>query len=388
LTLENMELITPTTETVAGIPKPAPGSEDERHMLRALELAERGRGTTSPNPMVGAVIVADGEVVGEGYHERAGGPHAEVGAVESAGASARGATIYVTLEPCSHQGRTPPCAALLLEAGLAQVVIAMKDPNPLVAGGGARMLAEGGVEVVEGPYGEIARRQNESYVTWVTSGRPFVTLKMAMSLDGKVATMTGDSRWVTADVARADVHRMRAASDAVMVGIGTVLADDPALTAREVGAKRQPARVIVDSRARTPLGSKVTDTTEARTLIAVTASAPAERRNALEERGIEIVEAGAGDRVDLLSLLEALGQREVTSVLAEGGPTVTASLLEQGLADKLVFYLAPKVVGGRRAPGPVGGEGPEAMSMARAFEIDAVEAIEPDLKITAYPSGG
>jgi diaminohydroxyphosphoribosylaminopyrimidine deaminase/5-amino-6-(5-phosphoribosylamino)uracil reductase len=242
--------------------------------------------------------------------------------------------------------------------------------------------------VVEGPYGEIARRQNESYVTWVTSGRPFVTLKMAMSLDGKVATMTGDSRWVTADVARADVHRMRAASDAVMVGIGTVLADDPALTAREVGAKRQPARVIVDSRARTPLGSKVTDTTEARTLIAVTASAPAERRNALEERGIEIVEAGAGDRVDLLSLLEALGQREVTSVLAEGGPTVTASLLEQGLADKLVFYLAPKVVGGRRAPGPVGGEGPEAMSMARAFEIDAVEAIEPDLKITAYPSGG
>lgn len=357
-------------------------------MLRALELAELGRGTASPNPMVGALVVEGGEVLGEGYHRRAGEPHAEVGAVEKAGERARGATIYVTLEPCAHQGRTPPCAELLVRAGLARVVIAMRDPNPLVAGKGAKVLSDAGIEVVEGLYGDIAAIQNEAYTKWITTGRPFVTLKMAMSIDGKAATRTGDSRWVSSDASRLDVHRMRAESDAVMVGVGTVLADDPELTAREVAAVRQPVRVVADGLAATPPDSRLADTSVARTIVAVSKDSTVEDRNALEEKGIEIVEAGNGPIVDLDALLTALGQREVTSVLAEGGPSLAASLWEAGLVDKLVFYVAPKVVGGSEAPGPIGGRGVNEMYDAGDVEIFTVEAIGPDLKIVAYPRGG
>lgn len=383
-----MRLISSGTETIAGLPKPLPGSDDELHMLRALELAELGRGTTSPNPMVGAVVVSGGKVVGEGFHQRVGGPHAEVRAVEEAGDRVKGATIYLTLEPCSHHGRTPPCAPLLVEAAPARVVIAMKDPNPLVAGAGMRVLSEADIEVAMGPYRDIAVRQNEPYIKWITTGRPFVTLKMAMSLDGKVATRTGESRWVTSDASRSDVHRMRAESDAVMVGVGTVLADDPQLTARGVRAARQPLRVVADSLARTPLQSKLADTSEGPTVVAVTAHAAATDRGALEKKGVEILEAGAAERVELDVLLEALGRRGLTSVLAEGGPTMAASLWEAGLVDRLVLYLAPKVIGGSSAPGPVAGEGVETMSLVRGVEIFTVQAIGSDLKITAYPSGG
>ena len=383
-----MKLISSGTETIAGLPKPLPGSDEERHMLRALELAELGRGTASPNPMVGALVVEGGEVLGEGYHRRAGEPHAEVGAVEKAGERARGATIYVTLEPCAHPGRTPPCAELLVRAGLARVVIAMRDPNPLVAGKGAKELSDAGIEVVEGLYGDIAAIQNEAYTKWITTGRPFVTLKMAMSIDGKAATRTGDSRWVSSDASRLDVHRMRAESDAVMVGVGTVLADDPELTAREVAAVRQPVRVVADGLAATPPDSRLADTSVARTIVAVSKDSTVEDRNALEEKGIEIVEAGNGPIVDLDALLTALGQREVTSVLAEGGPSLAASLWEAGLVDKLVFYVAPKVVGGSEAPGPIGGRGVNEMYDAGDVEIFTVETIGPDLKIVAYPRGG
>jgi diaminohydroxyphosphoribosylaminopyrimidine deaminase/5-amino-6-(5-phosphoribosylamino)uracil reductase len=356
-------------------------------MLGALELAEMGRETTSPNPMVGALVVAGGEVVGEGFHERAGGPHAEVGAIAMAGEKARGATLYVTLEPCSHEGRTLPCADMIVRAGISTVVMAMGDPNPLVAGRGERILKDAGLEVRLGPYTEIATRLNESYVKWITTGTPFVTLKMAMSMDGKVATKTGDSEWVTSEEARADVHDMRAASGAVMVGIGTVLRDDPRLTARNPGVKRQPARVVVDSMARTPLESKVLDLSEAPTIVAVTARAHPQRVELLRAHGAEVIEAGTGGQVDLQRLMKLLGEREVTSVLAEGGPTVAASLLASGTADKVVFFVAPKVVGGADAPGPVAGDGVGLMADAVGLVMDSVEAVGPDVKLTAYAVG-
>ncbi|MHB8895374.1 MAG: bifunctional diaminohydroxyphosphoribosylaminopyrimidine deaminase/5-amino-6-(5-phosphoribosylamino)uracil reductase RibD [Candidatus Geothermincolia bacterium] len=380
-----MEFISRTTETIAGKRKPEPGNGDERAMLRALELAAKGRLTASPNPIVGAVIVSGGEVVGEGFHMRAGEPHAEVYAVREAGERARGGTMYVTLEPCSHQGRTPPCAGLLIDAGLAKVVIAMMDPNPLVAGRGAHALAEAGVEVKRGPYEALAARQNETYAGWIVTGRPFLTLKMAMSIDGKVATRSGDSRWVTSESSRMDVHRMRAASDAVMVGIGTVLKDDPLLTARGVEAPRQPLRIIVDSFAGTPLDGRVADTGEVPTVVAVSSQAPREKVKALQAAGVEVVESG-DRRVDLAKLLGTLGGRGVTSVLSEGGPTIAAALNEGGLVDRHVYYIAPKVVGGVLAPGPVGGEGIELMAGAAPLDIDAVFDMEPDIKVVAYPS--
>lgn len=362
---------------------PEPASEDERMMLRALDLAARGLGATSPNPAVGAVIVAGGGVVGEGWHERPGGPHAEVAAVRQAGEKARGGRMYVTLEPCAHQGRTPPCADMLARAGLSEVVVAMQDPNPLVAGKGAETLRKSGVRVRSGPFGELAMRLNEGYVKWVTVKRPFVTLKMAMTLDGKVATRTGDSRWITGEQSRRDVHRMRASSDVVLVGIGTVLADDPQLTARDVPCARQPMRVVLDSMARTPAESRVLDGS-APTAIAVSASAPEARKKALAGKGARIIVTG-DCQVDPEALADLLGEREVTSVLCEGGPTVAALLLEARLVDKVVLYVAGKVVGGTGAPGPVGGDGAGFMNEAAGFTIAEACGSGEDVKLTAVP---
>jgi diaminohydroxyphosphoribosylaminopyrimidine deaminase/5-amino-6-(5-phosphoribosylamino)uracil reductase len=381
-----MRLIEAHENTIAGMRLPEPAGDDERWMLRALLLAERGRLTTSPNPMVGAVIVDGREVVGEGFHQRAGGPHAEVIALERAGDRASGATMYVTLEPCAHEGRTPPCARMLAGAGLGAVVMAMRDPNPLVAGKGEQVLRTAGVTVRSGVLGDVAARLNEAYLKWMSSGRPFVTLKMAMSMDGKVATRTGDSRWVTSGESRADVHRMRAQSDAVMVGIGTVLKDDPRLTARDVGAQRQPLRVVLDSAGRMPLQSKVLDG-GAETLVAVSENASPEGIAGIQREGAEVIVTG-GRRVDIGALLEVLAGRGAIAVLAEGGPTVAAALLEGHLVDRAVFYVAPKVIGGDDAPGPVGGEGADVVSAARAFEVDSVYETGPDLKIVSYPAGG
>ncbi|PKQ28209.1 MAG: riboflavin biosynthesis protein RibD [Candidatus Anoxymicrobium japonicum] len=380
-----MKLISCATETIAGLPKPTPCTVDETHMLRALELAEMGKGTTSPNPVVGAVIVADGVVVGEGYHERAGGPHAEARAISAAGERAHGATMYVTLEPCAHQGRTPPCSELITRVGISRLVAAMRDPNPLVSGKGELMLRDSGVDVVQGPYSSLAKRQNEFYVKWITTGWPFVTLKMAMSVDGKVSTRNGESKWVTSKISRADAHRMRSESDAVMVGIGTVLCDDPALTARQAGLTRQPRRVIVDSMARTPLDSNVADVNVAKTIVAVSQPAPAERLVKLDENGVEVIQTGSKGTVDLSLLLEELGKREIVGVLCEGGPTLAASLWEEGLVDKLIFYIAPKIIGGAEAAGPIGGKGVASMALAGAVEIDTVCALESDIRVVAYP---
>lgn len=374
-------------ETVAGIRRPEPAERDERFMLRALELAEKGRGRTSPNPMVGAVIASGTETIGEGFHEFAGGPHAEINALESASADPAGATMYVTLEPCAHHGRTPPCAEKLVDAGISRVVISMADPNPLVNGAGARFLRENGIEVVSGIYSDIARRLNEAYAKWVTTGRPFVTLKMAMSLDGKVATRTGESKWISSEASREDVHRTRAASDAIMVGIGTVAHDNPQLTVRLAGEQSAPLRVVVDSLARTPLGCRVTDVAEAPTLVAVSNAAPEESVAALSELGAEVVRLEDAGKVDLRGLLELLGSRDVTSVLVEGGPELTRAMWEAGLVDKMVFYFAPRVIAGCRAPGPVGGAGVARIEDAEELLIDTVCEVGPDFKVTAYPKG-
>jgi diaminohydroxyphosphoribosylaminopyrimidine deaminase/5-amino-6-(5-phosphoribosylamino)uracil reductase len=382
-----MNIFQEGTETIAGMKKPEPSSEGERQMLRALELAETGRGRTSPNPMVGAVIVKDHRIIGEGYHEEVGGPHAEVNALKSAGEDAKGATMYVTLEPCSHQGRTPPCADRVVESGIATVVMAIRDPNPLVSGAGERLLREQGLQVEFGPYPEIARRQNEGYLNWITTGMPFVTLKMAMSLDGKVATRTGESKWISSDISRADAHQMRAACDAIMVGIGTVIHDDPILTARTGRQVHNPIRVVVDSLGRTPPESHVGDTREAATIIAVSDSAPDESVRALQDRGLEVVRIDDRGKVDLPGLLQLLGDRGVLNLLVEGGPELTRALWEAGLVDKLVFYFAPKVIGGCGAPGPVGGSGVESMDQAYPLSIDAVFAKGPDIKVVAYPGG-
>jgi len=372
---------------IAGMRPPDAGSVDERMMMRALELAEKGRGMTSPNPVVGAVIARGDQVISEGYHERVGGPHAEINALDSAPGGLRGATMYVTLEPCSHQGRTPPCAPRVADSGIERVVIAVRDPNPQVAGGGEALLKDHGVEVSVGLFGRFALRQNEEYLKWVRTRRPFVTLKMAMSLDGKVATRTGDSKWISSEISRADVQRARAASDAVMVGIGTVMSDNPRLNVRDLEGVRQPLRVVVDSFARTPVGSNVADSSMAPTLLAVSENAPEESIRALEATGVELMRLDDAGKVDLGALLELLGERGVTSLLVEGGPELARGMWQAGLVDKFVFYFAPKIVGGCEAPGPVGGTGVACMKEAGPLTIDAAFEMGPDLKVVAYPGG-
>jgi len=346
---------------------------DEKYMQMALELARRAAGRTSPNPMVGAVLVRDGRVVGRGYHARAGTPHAEIHALREAGELAEGATLYVTLEPCCHYGRTGPCTEAIIEAGVARVVAAMTDPNPRVAGRGLERLRRAGVEVAVGVLEAEARRLNEVFIKYMTTGLPFVVLKAAMSLDGKIATRTGRSRWITGGEARARGHALRDRYDAILVGVNTVLADDPALTARlPDGAGRDPVRIILDSRARTPPGAKViVQQSAAPTLVAVTPDAPADRVAALERAGASVlVVPGESPRVDLKALLIELARREITSVLVEGGGEVHASFLAGGLVDKVVWFIAPLIIGGREAPGPVGGEGPADLQEAvRLHEV-------------------
>ena len=356
-------------------------------MARALDLAERGRGTTSPNPMVGAVLVRDGRGVGEGYHRAAGEPHAEALALAAAGPLAAGATCYVTLEPCAHHGRTPPCADALLAAGVARVVAALRDPDPQVDGAGLARLRAAGVAVAVGPGAERAAEQNAAFLLHRRLGRPRVTLKAAASLDGKVAAADGSSQWITGELARADAHRLRAEADAVAVGAGTALADDPRLTVRLPGhAGRQPLRVLLDAAGRVGAGGHLFDG-QAPTLVATTAAAPAAAVEAWSAAGAEVLvcaEAPAG--VDLAQLLKALGQRGVLELLVEGGPRLHASLWAAGLADRLVWYLAPLVLGGDGAPGLLAGPGAPTLAAGRALRVHSVDRLGPDLRVVAEPA--
>ena len=358
---------------------------DESYMREALRIAEYARGRTSPNPLVGAVIVRDGAIVASGWHRAAGEPHAEIHALRMAGELARGATLYVTLEPCAHHGRTGPCAEAVIAAGLARVVVALSDPNPLVAGRGIHLLTAAGIEVTTGVCEDEARRQNEIFLKWVTTKRPFVTLKTAMTLDGKIASHTGASRWITGAAARARVHAYRNEYDAILVGIGTVLADDPSLTTRlEHGTGKNPLRIVLDSEARTPLDAKLVADGAAPTIIVVSERADHRRVNLLRACGAEVVTLGT-QRVDIAALLDYLGAREITSLFVEGGAAVNWSLLAGGSVDKVHAFIAPMLMGGETAKTPIGGTGFDSPQTALRLHDMTVEQVGTDILVTGYP---
>ena len=356
--------------------------EDIEYMRRAMELAERGVGFTNPNPMVGAVIVKGGKVIGEGWHERCGEWHAERNAFKNCTVPAEGATMYVTLEPCCHYGKTPPCTEAIIEHGIARVVVGMEDPNPLVAGKGIALLREAGIEVVCGVEEEALREQNRVFLKYISTQLPWVAMKTAMTLDGKIATRTGDSKWITGAEARAYVHELRHRFMAIVVGIGTAVADDPLLNCRIEGrGVRQPIRVVVDSNARLSLDSQLVKTAgEYRTIVAHTRFAPEESVKALREAGVEMLLCKEKEGlVDVRNLLELLGQSGIDSILLEGGGSLNYTFLAEGLADELYAFIAPKIVGGMNAKTPVEGAGMEKMADAINLELENVLNVGHDV---------
>jgi diaminohydroxyphosphoribosylaminopyrimidine deaminase/5-amino-6-(5-phosphoribosylamino)uracil reductase len=353
---------------------------DHAYMAQALQLAQKGLYSTSPNPRVGCIVVRDGEVVGSGWHQRAGGPHAEVNALAAAGSAAQGAVAYVTLEPCSHHGRTPPCAEALIRAGIARVIVSMEDPNPLVAGKGVALLRQAGVKVAVGLMETQAKALNAGFISRMTRQRPRVRLKIAASLDGKTALNNGASQWITSEPARRDGHRLRARSCAVLTGIGTVLADNPELNVRYVDTSRQPRRAILDSRLRIPLDSKVLR--EGRALI-FTASASEEKMSVLRDMGASVIPLpGPEDKVDLVKMMQVLASLEINELLVEAGPRLNGALIQAGLVDELVIYLAPYLIG-HEARGMA--QLPELAFLRekRELTVHDIRSIGTDIRISA-----
>ncbi|WP_372694066.1 bifunctional diaminohydroxyphosphoribosylaminopyrimidine deaminase/5-amino-6-(5-phosphoribosylamino)uracil reductase RibD [Immundisolibacter sp.] len=360
--------------------------DDTAWMRRALALAEGGRYTAAPNPRVGCVLVRGGLQVGAGYHPRAGAPHAEAHALAEAGDRARGATAYVTLEPCAHHGRTPPCAEALIAAGVSRVVAAMTDPNPQVAGQGLARLRAAGVAVDSGLLGAEAAALNPGFIKRMTSGRPYVRVKVAQSLDGRSALGNGHSRWITGPAARADVQHWRARSQAIVTGSGTVLADDPQLTVRDVPGAPQPLRVVLDSRLSTPVGARLLG--EPGTTVLATLNAGGPNAAALEAAGAELLALPAGDGgVDLSSLLEVLGRRQCNEVLVEAGPRLAGAFLAAGLTDELIVYVAPHLLGHGARPVL---ELPPITDMAARLDLETLDVLSfgPDLRLRLRPVVG
>jgi len=354
--------------------------EDAEYMQRALALAERGCNTTWPNPRVGCVLVREGSVVGEGWHQRCGGAHAEVHALHDAGEKARGATAYVTLEPCAHTGRTPPCADTLIDAGVTRAVVAVSDPFPAVAGRRLATLRDAGVEVVEGVCAAAAREVNRGFFRRIESGRPWITLKLAASLDGRTATGSGESQWISSKQARRDVHRLRARCDAILTGSGTVLADDPSLTARDLDEPvLQPLRVVLDTRARVPPDARVLGGPQPALLFAATADPRSFAGN------VDRVQApGADGRVDLAAVFDELARREVNEVLVESGAELAGSLLQGGWVDELILYLAPSLIGHQGRP-LIHLPGRTQLNQCPRFETLEMSPIGPDFKLRLRP---
>ncbi len=367
--------------------------EDTFYMREALRLASRARGLTSPNPIVGALVVKDGHIIGRGFHARAGAPHAEVVALDEAGDNSKGATLYVTLEPCCHYGKTPPCTKKIINHGIANVVIAVEDPNPLVAGKGREELKKAGIGVRSGILEENAKKQNEVFFKYITRGLPFVTIKGAVTADGKTASVTGNSKWISGESSRKHVHLLRFLHDGIMVGVNTVLKDDPYLTCRlEKKVVKRITKIIVDSTGKTPVSSKIfTSIYNSESgqncfsydiIIAATDSISANRIKEYESLGATVlVMPETGGRVRLRPLFQALGKLGITSVLIEGGSELSASIIEERLADKLVIFIAPKIVGGRTAPTLVGGNGIEEMDKGIVLSLSGIKRFDDDIML-------
>lgn len=331
---------------------------DEFYMERALELAERGIGMVNPNPMVGAVIVKDNRIVGEGFHEEYGKAHAERNAVKNADCGLEGATIYVTLEPCAHYGKTPPCVDLLIEKKFKRVVIGMLDPNPLVAGKSIEKLKKNNIEVTVGVKEKECRKLNEIFLKYITTKVPFVIMKAGISLDGKIATSSGQSQWITSEKSRLHSHELRRRMSGIMVGINTILSDDPSLTYRGSGKGKDPVRIIIDSSLRVPLESKVIKYNNGNTIVACVENPDIKKKEKLEKIGVKVIETKNIDgRVNLQELMIKLGKEKIDSILIEGGGTINFSALKSGIVDKVRFYMAPKIIGGENSRSSVGGEG-------------------------------
>ncbi|WP_019420074.1 bifunctional diaminohydroxyphosphoribosylaminopyrimidine deaminase/5-amino-6-(5-phosphoribosylamino)uracil reductase RibD [Paenibacillus sp. OSY-SE] len=360
---------------------------DEFYMQLALDMAERAVGQTEINPAVGCVIVREGRVVGLGAHLKRGEGHAEVHALHMAGDSALGATAYVTLEPCSHYGKTPPCSLRLVESGVCRVVVACQDPNPAVAGNGISLLRANGIEVTVGVLEERGRELIEMFAKYITTRLPYVTLKTASTLDGKIATSAGDSKWISNAEARERVHAMRHRHQAIMVGSGTVLADNPSLTTRLAVAGLHPMRLIVDSKLRLPIDAKVVTDGLAPTVIFTTSHADEVKRIALQKLGAEVITAGDGEHVDLRQMMTWCGQHEIGSVLLEGGGQLNGAMLEAGLIDKVILFYAPIIAGGSLAPGNFSFAGVERMQDAYRLQQVKVETLGDNICISGYPYG-
>lgn len=375
-------------------------ADDARFMAMALKLALRGKGRTRPNPLVGCVLVRQGRVIGTGFHKKPGTPHAEVLAIESAQEDVRGSTLYVNLEPCAHYGRTPPCLDLILERRIGRVVVGTVDPNPLVNGRSIRALRAKGIDVTVGVLEAACRKINEVFFKSVQTGKPFVTLKAGVSLDGKIAAFTGLSKWITCEVSRKKAHRLRSEVDAILVGIGTVLQDNPLLTCRGIRGASQPLRVVLDSALRIPLDAAVLRP-GAETLVATTDRAPADKVAALRARGVqvELFSPDRTGRVPLGDLLRRLTKREIQHVLVEGGRDVFTTVLEEGEGDRLLLFVAPILLGGKDAPGILAGRGAESPQEAtRVFDVRCrrsgqdlllecrLKSSEPEDFLTARPA--
>lgn len=365
-------------------------NKDEKYMQLALDLAASAKGNTNPNPLVGAVIVKNDIIVGTGLHRKAGEPHAEVHAFRMAGEHAKNATLYVTLEPCSHFGKTPPCANLVKESGVSRVVIAMQDPNPTVAGRGIQLLRDAGIAVEVGVLEQQARRLNERFIHNMLTKRPFVISKFAMTVDGKIATYTGHSKWVTGDAAREDVHHIRHEVDGILVGVGTVIADNPSLTTRlSDGYGKDPTRIIMDSLLRTPLDANVINTEEAPTILVCSNEVSQEKVDSFTNKGLTVLSIEKNEHgLNIDEMLARLYEHGITDILLEGGSKVNASFLQQGAIDKYVIYIAPKVLGGNLSLTPFAGDNHSFMNEAWDIEFASFDKVGEDLRIIAYPKQG
>lgn len=357
---------------------------DQDYMALAINLASATEGQTSPNPQVGAVLVKNGQIIGIGAHLKAGEPHAEVHAITMAGDKAKDATLYVTLEPCSHFGKTPPCSNLVIESGIKKVFVASVDPNPLVGGAGVKKMLDAGLDVQVGLLEEEAKALNKVFFHYISTGLPYVTLKSATSLDGKIATVTGESKWITGEEARKDVHRFRHSHDAILVGVNTVIKDNPSLTTRLEAGGKNPVRVVLDNTLRTPLDSRIVNDRAAETIIVTGARAEPERIKQFTERGTEVIKLET-EQVEVHDMLKKLGERGITSVYVEGGAEVHGSFLKEKAFQQVIAYIAPKLLGGKNAPASYGGAGIARIEDTVSLEIKDVKQIGQDIRIIAEP---